>query len=80
MDEFGDASITADDIDGVSTDNCGVDFISIDIDTFDCRHVGDNNETLTVTDVNGNESTCIAIVTVEDVTAPEVFCQDAPSM
>ncbi len=76
LDEFGDASISADDVDGVSTDNCAVDFISIDIDTFDCSDVGDNNVTLTVTDVNGNESTCVAIVTVEDVTAPEVFCQD----
>ncbi|RLD64699.1 MAG: hypothetical protein DRI84_08370 [Bacteroidetes bacterium] len=76
LDEFGFASITADDVDGVSTDNCGVDFTSIDIDTFDCSNVGDNTVILTVTDVNGNVSTCSSTVTVEDVTAPEVFCQD----
>ena len=76
LDEFGLASITAAELDGVSTDACGVDTIAIDQDTFDCSNVGDNNVTLTVTDVNGNVSTCIAIVTVEDVTAPEVVCQN----
>ena len=76
LDASGNASITAADVDGGSTDNCGVADISIDIDTFDCSNVGDNNVVLTVTDVNGNISTCTAIVTVEDVTAPVVVCQD----
>lgn len=76
LDEFGSASITAAELDGGSTDACGVDTIAIDQNTFDCSNVGDNNVTLTVTDVNGNSSTCTAIVTVEDVTAPEVVCQD----
>ena len=76
LDEFGLASITAAELDGGSTDACGVDSIAVDQDTFDCSNVGDNNVTLTVTDVNGNVSTCIAIVTVEDVTAPEVVCQN----
>ena len=76
LDEFGFASITAADLDGGSTDACGVDTLAIDQDTFDCSNVGDNNVTLTVTDVNGNTATCTAVVTVEDVTAPEVFCQD----
>ncbi|MCB0455194.1 MAG: HYR domain-containing protein, partial [Aequorivita sp.] len=76
LDEFGNASIVASDVDGGSTDHCGVANISIDIDTFDCSNVGDNNVVLTVTDVNGNVSTCTAIVTVEDVTAPVVACQN----
>lgn len=76
LDASGNASITAADVDGGSTDQCGVASISIDMDTFDCSNVGDNNVTLTVTDVNGNTSTCIAIVTVEDVTAPVVACQN----
>ena len=33
---------------------------------FDCSQVGANTVTLTVADVNGNVSTCDAIVTVED--------------
>jgi hypothetical protein len=76
LDANGDAMIVAGDVDGGSTDNCGVASTSIDIDTFDCSDVGPNNVTLTVTDVNGNVSTCIAVVTVEDVTPPVAVCMD----
>ncbi|MGB3343289.1 MAG: HYR domain-containing protein, partial [Aequorivita sp.] len=76
LDADGSASITAADVDGGSTDQCGVASITIDRDTFDCSDVGDNNVILTVTDVNGNAGTCTAIVTVEDVTAPVVACRD----
>ncbi|SRX53805.1 HYR domain-containing protein [Aequorivita sp. CIP111184] len=76
LDAAGNAAIVAADVDGGSTDQCGVATISIDMDTFDCSNVGDNNVILTVTDVNGNTSTCTAIVTVEDVTAPVVACQN----
>ena len=76
LDANGNASIVAADVDGGSTDNCGVDSIAIDIDTFDCSNVGPNNVTLSVTDIHGNVSTCIAIVTVEDVTDPDVLCMD----
>ncbi|AFL80257.1 HYR domain-containing protein [Aequorivita sublithincola DSM 14238] len=75
LDANGNASIIAADVDGGSTDQCGVASVTIDNDTFDCSNVGDNNVILTVTDVNGNASTCTAIVTVEDVTAPVVSCQ-----
>jgi hypothetical protein len=76
LDEFGTASITAEDVDGISTDNCGVATLSIDVDTFDCSNVGANTVVLTVTDVHGNAATCSATVMVEDITPPEVFCQD----
>ncbi|WP_203293541.1 HYR domain-containing protein [Luteirhabdus pelagi] len=76
LDANGIAGITAADVDGGSIDQCGVASTAIDIDTFDCSNVGANNVVLTVTDVNGNSSTCTAVVTVEDVTAPVVACQD----
>ncbi|MDT0554382.1 HYR domain-containing protein [Patiriisocius hiemis] len=76
LDEFGAASIMASDVDGGSTDNCAIDTLSIDIDTFDCSNVGPNNVVLTVTDVNGNVNTCTAVVTVEDTTAPLAICQN----
>ncbi len=76
LDANGNASITAADVDGGSTDQCGIASTTIDMDTFDCSNVGDNNVILTVTDVNGNTSTCTAIVTVEDVTAPVVACRN----
>ncbi len=74
LDANGQASITVADIDNGSTDNCGIDTITISQTDFDCSHVGDNTITLTVTDVNGNTSTCTTVVTVEDNVAPEALC------
>ncbi|QIE60058.1 HYR domain-containing protein [Rasiella rasia] len=74
LDANGDANIVAADVDGGSTDACGIASIAVDIDTFDCSNVGPNNVTLTVTDVNGNTSSCVAVVTVEDNIAPMIFC------
>lgn len=76
LDDMGNASITANDIDFGSNDNCGVVTLAIDLDTFDCSHVGDNDVILTVTDLSANSATCVAVVTVVDVTAPEVICND----
>jgi hypothetical protein len=44
--------------------------------TFDCSSVGAQVVTLTVTDANGNTSTCDATVTIEDNIAPTAICQD----
>jgi len=76
LDAFGMATITTTDVDGGSTDNCGIASSSIDITTFDCSDVGTNNVILSVTDVHGNTSVCTAIVTVEDVENPVAVCQD----
>ncbi len=76
LDDFGNASITAADIDGGSTDNCGIASITVSPNTFDCSDVGDNPVVLTVTDIHGNSNTCTAIVTVEDVTPPVAVCQN----
>jgi uncharacterized protein YrzB (UPF0473 family) len=78
LDENGEATITASDIDGGSNDACGIASISIDEEdeSWSCDEVGDNIVTLTVTDNNGNVSTCDATVTIEDNVAPEALCQD----
>ena len=76
LDATGTASIVAADVDGGSTDNCGIATLSVDQTIFDCTEVGDNTVTLTVVDVNGNQSTCQAIVTVEDNVNPNANCQD----
>ncbi|MBV1889111.1 MAG: HYR domain-containing protein, partial [Proteobacteria bacterium] len=76
LDANGDAMIVVGDVNGGSTDNCGIASTTINMDTFDCSNVGPNNVTLTVTDVNSNVSTCIAVVTVEDGTAPVAVCMD----
>lgn len=72
LDAAGQASISASDIDNGSTDNCGIDNISISQTNFDCSHIGNNSITLTVEDVNGNISTCTSTVTVEDNEDPTI--------
>ncbi|WP_220092301.1 hypothetical protein, partial [Aequorivita sp. CIP111184] len=70
----GNVSITAADVDGGSSDACGIASRTIDVSSFDCSNVGTNNVVLTVTDNNGNVSTCTAVVTVEDTIAPIIAC------
>ena len=76
LDANGVASITPEDIDNGSSDNCELDTMSLNITSFDCADV-DNpvTVTLTVIDVNGNESSATATVTVEDNVAPVVETQ-----
>ncbi|MBT6764108.1 MAG: T9SS type A sorting domain-containing protein, partial [Prolixibacteraceae bacterium] len=49
-----------------SYDACGVGFISLDKQDFDCSDIGANIVTLTVTDPSGNFSICTAVVTITD--------------
>ena len=74
LDENGQVSITPQDIDAASTDNCGIVSYSIDTTTFDCSNSGQNFVTLTVTDGSGNASSCTTTVTVIDQTAPTLTC------
>lgn len=76
LDDSGNASITAADINDGSSDACGTLSTTIDVSTFTCADVFETNVvTLTVTDNNGNVETGTAIVTVEDNTAPVVITQ-----
>lgn len=74
LDNTGQISITADQVDGGSFDDQSTVSLSIDIDTFDCSNIGTNNVTLTVTDTDNNTNTCIAIVTVVDNITPAISC------
>ena len=76
LDANGSATITADQIDNGSSDNCAVQSVELDVTSFSCDDLGANTVTLTVTDVNGNEATGTATVTVNDVTPPTVITKD----
>lgn len=77
LDETGEVTIEASNVDGGSTDTNGISMLEIDVNTFNCSQVGDNEVILTVTDTYGNVSTCTSIVTVQDVTAPVIVCSNA---
>ncbi len=45
LDDTGNATITADQLNFGSNDNCGVESLAINVDTFDCSNVGANQVT-----------------------------------
>ncbi|MCB1718530.1 MAG: hypothetical protein KDK05_25630, partial [Candidatus Competibacteraceae bacterium] len=76
LDASGNASISGNDVDGGSTDNCGITSRLVDPSSFSCANVGSNGVLLTVMDASSNEDTCTATVTVVDTVAPVVSCQN----
>jgi hypothetical protein len=74
LDASGNATITPAQVDNGSSDNCTIASLNLDVTSFDCSNVGANTVTLTVTDVNGNSSSCTAIITVQDNIAPSLAC------
>ena len=73
LDNNGDASVTANQIDNGTSDNCGIDLLSIDQNVFDCSHIGSNTINFTALDVNGNTASKTVTVTVLDTVAPQVL-------
>lgn len=74
LDANGQAVITAIDINNGSTDNCGIDTMYISQTNFDCSNIGVQDVTLYVMDLFGNMDSCIANVTVEDISSPLITC------
>jgi hypothetical protein len=71
LDEDGLATIAPEQLDGGSFDDLDTPVFSVDIDSFDCTDLGPVNVTLTV-EAGGQQSTCVAVVTVVDVTPPAI--------
>ena len=73
----GSASVSAEDVDNGSSDNCDFDISLIaDAVHFNCGDVGPNVITLTATDDSGNDDDCNSTVTIEDNVPPNAFCKD----
>lgn len=76
LDAAGQASITADQVDGGSVDNVGITRLVVVPSTFTVADVGPNTVTLTASDAAGNSASATAVVTVVDVTPPNVLTQN----
>lgn len=72
LDEEGNALISAEELDGGSTDLSGVVSFSASQTNFTCGNIGANDVVLTVTDPYNNSASCRAIVTVLDTIAPVI--------
>ncbi|MCG8328748.1 MAG: HYR domain-containing protein [Chitinophagales bacterium] len=69
-------SITSAQMDGGSTDNCGITSFQVVPSTLNCSTIGAQTVTLTGTDAAGNSSSCTGTVTVIDNNPPTASCQD----
>jgi hypothetical protein len=77
LNDLGQATLSVTQVDNGSTDNCGIGSRSISKTSFNCSEIsGTNPVTLSLTDVNGNSSSCLAYVTVKDAIAPTAVCED----
>src|SRR5690606_25369034 len=76
LDAMGQATITAEDVNNGSSDNCGIASMSVSPNNFSCSNLGTNTVTLTVYDGSGNESTDQVTVTVIDNTPPVAIGQN----
>lgn len=76
LDQTGNASISVDDIDLGTTDNCGIDTMFISQSQFNCSDVGQNSITFTAIDVYGNQASQNVIVTVIDTVYPTAIAQN----
>ncbi|MEL6533998.1 MAG: LamG-like jellyroll fold domain-containing protein [Bacteroidota bacterium] len=76
LDATGNVTVSASSLYTGVSDNCAVATIVVSDTTFDCTSIGDNLVDITVTDVNGNQSTVQSTVTVSDATAPTVLGQN----
>jgi len=72
----GAATVSATQVDNGSSDNCSIASMSLSKTSFDCSNVGENSDTLTVTDVNGNVSTAVVTVSVQDTIAPAALAKN----
>ena len=70
LDSLGYANISAYTLDNGSNDACGIDTILINQSVYDCSELGVNDGVITVFDLNGNSSTCISNLNVQDTISP----------
>lgn len=69
----GTVTVLTTDVNNGSTDDIGITSISVSPNTFNCTHKNTTqNVTLTVTDADGQTSTCVASVTITDPVAGTV--------
>ena len=76
LDNFGNASINASEIDDGTTDNCGTPSLALSQSNFNCSNIGGNTVRLTATDNSGNSAYCDATVTVVDNIPPVAVCRN----
>ncbi len=76
LDETGKVEITAAEVGSGSTDNCGLESLTLSRREFGCEDIGEHELILTGKDKSGNESEQTVMITVVDTTAPVLVARD----
>ena len=76
LDNSGNYLLEANAINNNSFDECGIQSMTISQTNFDCTNLGEQSVILTVTDNNGNETTCSGTITITDTQMPQAYCKD----
>ncbi len=77
LNDQGKASVTINQVNNGSIDNCAISNLSLDRTQFNCGDIsGIQNIFLTASDASGNTSLCTAKITVKDNLAPTPVCQN----
>lgn len=71
----GQYNLSPNEVDNGSWDSCGIATFSLDTSSFSCSDTGVFSVQLTVTDVNGNQNSAIAQVTLSDTSSPNMLTQ-----
>jgi hypothetical protein len=74
LDENGQATLDASQIDAGTSDNCGLDDWVLSQTTFDCGDIGVQNIQATAFDLSGNSAAASTLVAVVDTIAPTLLC------
>jgi len=70
-------TVTAAQVDSLSTDNCSITSRTINgsiSQSYSCGNIGANAVTLVVTDPSGNTASCPSVIQVQDTTRPALTC------
>lgn len=76
LDSNGEATITPEMVDNGSFDNCGIQSMMLERSSFNCSDLGENEIVLRATDVQGNVSEAVAVVSVKDAVMPQAVVQN----
>jgi len=76
LDASGSASLSINDVDIASSDNCAIDSRSLSQSSFDCDDLGTNTITFTARDAGGNATSQTVTVIVEDNIDPVASASD----
>jgi hypothetical protein len=78
LDDEGQATLSINEVNNGSSDACGIAQFRLGQEHFDCSKIQGSPRPvlMTVTDIHGNQGSCIANVTVRDAIAPTAICEN----